>query len=114
MKRHAWRVLAAVCGGQVGAHGALPADVQHFAQRRALCDHFRGEDPFDAERRKFLESEVRKRCTGTDRALAALKLKYRSRKDVLAELDRFEADSEGMESEGVDSEGKSRQRSLPR
>ena len=33
----------------------LTGEVEKFKKRRELCDHFRGEDPYDEERRRFLE-----------------------------------------------------------
>jgi hypothetical protein len=50
----------------------LRADVQRFAVRRDLCDHFRGEDPYDDERRRFLSRSVQRECHGTDSQLATL------------------------------------------
>jgi hypothetical protein len=77
----------------VGAHAQekLPADVARYVERRDLCDHFRGEEPYDAQRRKFLEQRTRRYCTGTDAKLAALKRKYRARSEVISRLDEYEA-----------------------
>jgi len=77
----------------LASHGQqkLPADVARFVQRRDLCDHFRGEELYDAERRAFLEKRMREYCTGTDAKLAALKRKYRGRFDVMAKLGEYEA-----------------------
>ena len=36
----------------------LPADVATFVERRDLCDHFRGEEPYDEQRRKFLNKNI--------------------------------------------------------
>lgn len=68
----------------------LPADVVTFRERRDLCDHFRGEDPYDEERRKFLAENLEKYCTGTDRELASLKAKYRDRDAVQKVLAEYE------------------------
>lgn len=80
----------------LASHGqqTLPPDVERFVQRRDLCDHFRGEEPYDAERRAFLEKRIRKFCTGTDAKLAALKRKYKGRSDVMAKLSEYETTSE--------------------
>ena len=45
----------------------LPAEVIAFRDRRDACDHFRGEDPYDAKRGAFLAAEMARTCTGTDR-----------------------------------------------
>lgn len=54
----------------------LPADVHAFIKQRNTCDHFRGEEPYDEERRVFLEKNLIEFCTGSDRQLAELKQKY--------------------------------------
>jgi hypothetical protein len=70
---------------------ALPPDVARFVERRDLCDHFRGEEPYDAERREFLEKRMRQHCTGTDAQLAALKKKYKNRPRIVTKLNEYEA-----------------------
>ena len=58
---------------------APPAqDLAAFLQRRAACDHWRGEfpDPPDAERVRDVEQKVAEYCAGTDAQLAALKKRY--------------------------------------
>ena len=54
-------------------------DLEMFLQRRAACDHARGEfpDPPDEDRIREVEHQVTKFCTGTDSELAALKNRYR-------------------------------------
>lgn len=68
----------------------LPTDVARFVERRDGCDHFRGEEPFDAERRKFLERNIRELCVGTDRELAELKRKYTNNPNVISHLNLYE------------------------
>lgn len=68
----------------------LPDDVASFKQRRDLCDHFRGEEPYDEQRKKFLERSIMKYCTGTDKELASLKRKYQNRAAVMRVLERYE------------------------
>ena len=75
---------------QTYAQGEMPLDVKRFVDRRDLCDHFRGEEPYDAERRKFLEARMRKHCVGTDRKLLILKAKYRASPDFLSKLSEYE------------------------
>jgi hypothetical protein len=88
-----WRVLlllALYWPSHSGAQSRLPPDIIRFAERRDACDHFRGEEAYDAERRKFLEDRMRKLCTGTDRKLEALALKYRRHPKVLDKLQSYE------------------------
>ncbi len=68
----------------------LPADVVKFKERRDLCDHFRGEEPYDAERRKFLEENLKKYCTGIDKELTSLKANYKNDKTVMRVLEKYE------------------------
>ena len=78
------------------ARETLPADVARYVARRDLCDHFRGEEPYDAERRTFLKRSMRRYCTGTDARLATLKRKYRARSEVMSKLGEYEETIEGQ------------------
>jgi len=73
------------------AQSQWPADVARFIERRDLCDHFRGEDPYDEERRKFLQQKMNEFCAGTDKELERLKSKYRSDKNITSKLNEYEA-----------------------
>ncbi|MDP9838897.1 hypothetical protein J2T09_003669 [Neorhizobium huautlense] len=55
----------------------LPADIQTFVTERENCDHFRGEEPYDAERRREIEAALDRYCRGTDARLQGLRKKYR-------------------------------------
>jgi hypothetical protein len=68
----------------------LPKDVSIFIENRDLCDHFRGEDPYDEERRVFLEENISKFCTGTDAELFELKQKYHNNSSIMEVLNRYE------------------------
>lgn len=72
------------------AVSGLPSDVVEFKKRRDLCDHFRGEDPYNQDRRRFLEENLKKYCTGTDQELASLKMKYKNDDAVLKALSGYE------------------------
>jgi hypothetical protein len=76
------------------AKPALPSDVNRFAERRDNCDHFRGEEAYDADRQKFLAKQLKALCTGTDQQLKALKLKYKKNKAVLTKLQEYDVDVE--------------------
>lgn len=54
----------------------LPDDVAALAERIAACEHFAGEEAYDAERGKFLREQVAASCTGNAAALARLRKKY--------------------------------------
>jgi hypothetical protein len=86
MRRSAlWLLLYAIALA-VRAEEPLPPDVKSFVEQRDTCDHFRGEPyggPSDgesveqSERREFVIASQEKYCTGTDKRLTELKLKYR-------------------------------------
>jgi hypothetical protein len=76
------------------AQARLPEDVARFVERRDRCDHFRGEEAFDAKRREFLEQQTLELCVGSDQQLAKLKKKYGSNKAVMTKLNEYEAQIE--------------------
>jgi hypothetical protein len=72
----------------------LPDDISQFIEQREGCDHFRGEYPYDEERRIFIEENLIELCTGIDASLAKLKEKYRANEVVLQKLSVYETDIE--------------------
>lgn len=71
-----------------------PAEVTRFIERRDLCDHFRGEEPYDEERRRFLKKNIVEYCTDTDSRLADLREKYKENPVVMDLLAGYEEDIE--------------------
>jgi hypothetical protein len=77
-----------------------PHEVRAFLDRRELCDQFRDEpvpEPIDdpgSERRREIDTGLRKHCTGTDAELARLRTRYRDDAVVAAALAEFESDVE--------------------
>jgi len=69
---------------------ALPNDVANFVERRNACDHFRGEEAYDAERGEFLRKSLKETCTGSDRKLKSLREKYRRNPAVADKLKDYE------------------------
>jgi hypothetical protein len=90
MNLHLMISFGFVFAANAAAQDRLPADVARFVERRDGCDHFRGEEPYDDERRRFLEQRIRKLCIGTDRTLANLKKKYRDDRPVMDRLNAYE------------------------
>ncbi|MBW9052863.1 hypothetical protein [Rhizobium mesosinicum] len=83
------------CGPSLAADGKadvskLPEDVRAFMERRDGCDHYRGEDSPDAERRAQIDMELQRLCIGTDAELARLKRAYAGNKAVQHSLDGYE------------------------
>lgn len=89
------RVAAALAAlGLLCACAAAPAtpDLATFLERRATCDHLRGEipDPPDAQRMREIEQQTAEYCSGTDAQLALLKQRYRDDPAVARQLAQFE------------------------
>jgi hypothetical protein len=84
-------IFATGCSAHPRAAAGMPADVRAFVAKRTQCDHFRGEEPYDAARAAELDRRMRATCAGTDAALARLKrIHYRDR-SALRALAGFDA-----------------------
>ncbi len=77
----------------------FPREVTAFMVARDGCDHFRGEEPYDAERRAYIDENVAELCHGTDATLAMLRRRYASDTSVTAALKGYDARIEGQEAE---------------
>lgn len=60
------------------AQPALPADVRRLVEQHESCEHWLGEDGYDAERAREIGRAVRAICPGIDRARARLLRRYRA------------------------------------
>ena len=82
---------AALCLLAACAAPAEP-DLAAFLDRRATCDHLRGEipDPPDAQRLRAIEQQIAQACSGSDAQLARLKQRYRDDPAVSRQLAAFE------------------------
>lgn len=78
----------------LAAQNKLPDDVELFAEKRDGCDHFRGEYPYNEERKIFLLKNITELCTGTDVELSNLKEKYKDTHAVMEKLSSYEEDIE--------------------
>ena len=90
--KHLFRATVAIAlvASSAQAQEKWPSDLARFIERRNGCDHFRGEEPYDKERLAFLNQKMKELCPGTDKALAALKEKYRKNKKAIAVLNEYE------------------------
>ena len=68
----------------------FPDEVTAFMIDRDSCDHFRGEDAMDGERRVFLVASVAQLCTGTDARLTTLRRRYAGDPSVIAALRHYQ------------------------
>jgi hypothetical protein len=62
----------------------IPKKVRKFVIAAQACGHFSGEEPYDEERRKFLERMIRENCTGIEERREKLLTKYRGNAEVEA------------------------------
>jgi hypothetical protein len=91
------RVAAMAILATLGACATPPAadatpDLATFLERRAACDHWRGEvpDPPDPARMREVVQQTDEWCKGTDAQLAQLKKRYRDDAVVSRRLAEFE------------------------
>ena len=75
---------------QAASTEALPPEVLTFRIQRDSCDHFRGEEGYNAERRDFLAKALARSCTGTDQALAQLRQRFSANAAVMTVLKDYE------------------------
>src|SRR5574343_1594699 len=68
----------------------FPRDVSEFLSTRESCDHWRGEEGYDEERRTEIARATCDACQGTDAKLAGLERKYRTHANVIAKLGEFD------------------------
>ena len=80
--------------GDAARPAPRPADVVAFRRRRDECDHFRGEEPYDATRAAFLRAALARTCKGTDAQLAALRKRYAGNAALLRALAGYESNVE--------------------
>jgi hypothetical protein len=64
----------------------LPPDVLRYATQREECEHWHGEEPYDAQRRREIAAGICKSCLGIDAKLARLKRRYAGHPHVMAHL----------------------------
>lgn len=62
--------------GSAGVGDRLPRDVQRLIDDSDGCRHFRGEEPYDAERAAFLNRQIERLCPHLKARGAALSAKY--------------------------------------
>lgn len=76
--------------GSSTAAASLPSEVTAFKERRDACDHFRGEEAYDAARAKELAAKLDTYCHGTDQELATLRSRYAGDANVISALKGYE------------------------
>jgi len=72
------------------AGSAFPDEVARFISDREGCEHFAGEEPYDDERRAFINKNTQALCPGIDERLSALRVKYAGNPPVAAKLASYE------------------------
>ena len=71
------------------AASTLPADMQAHAEHAELCEHFAGEEPYDADRRKQIEDAIEANCTPLKAALPGLIAAHGADPALKPTLDRW-------------------------
>lgn len=67
---------------------ALPRPVANFIERRADCNHWTGEEPYDAERRAEIERAIADlRCARIEKDEQGIRRRYRGNRAVITLLD---------------------------
>lgn len=90
MRRAISSLALTALGACVSAISDSKPDVTAFQKRRDAWDHFRSEEPVDADRANKINEEIRKYCPGTDRDLLLLKDKYKDDARVMHVLSLYE------------------------
>lgn len=94
----AWAALASAALLAVGSElteaqfrtavDAAPKDVARYVERRAGCNHWLGEEPYDKPRAAEINRVVRQlRCERLDRDEMALRARYGAKPDLLKLID---------------------------
>lgn len=79
---------AAPADEAVGARAAIPADVARYIDRRRGCNHWLGEDGYDAERAREIARVVKKlACTRIDGDEARLRRRHARSPQILKAMD---------------------------
>lgn len=69
-----------------GAPDGMRAEVDALVERWELCQHWAGEEPYDAARSAEIRRGVADSCPGNDETRAVLERRYADRPDVLSRL----------------------------
>lgn len=66
----------------------LPHDVEAFLDRRAQCEHWTGEEPYDGPRAREIESVVQRlRCDSLETDEIRIRLRYKRNQSVIKALE---------------------------
>ena len=68
----------------------LPADVQHFIVNQNDCEHWAGEEPYDAPRRREIDRGIAASCKGLDASAVTLRKRYAKYPKICAVLRNYE------------------------
>ena len=68
----------------------LPADVQQFIVDHNDCEHWAGEEPYDAARRREIERGIAASCKGLDASAVTLRKRYAKHPKISALLRNYE------------------------
>ena len=69
----------------------LPAEVTRLSERITQCEHFAGEEGYDAERAAFLSQQIAATCPGNAAELQRLRRKYATNPAIAKQLSALKA-----------------------
>jgi hypothetical protein len=79
----------------------LPAEVRALVERWETCQHWAGEEPYDAERRQQIADGIAASCPGNEATRAELERRYADRPDVLLRFGALELRSRSPRRERI-------------
>ncbi|MBB1520313.1 hypothetical protein [Aquipseudomonas guryensis] len=79
-------LLALTLPVAAGSPQPLPEDLAAFIQDYENCEHFSGEEPYDEERRAFLNEQIEQSCTDLETQRRALSQRYAGQAELLQHL----------------------------
>ncbi|PPT74309.1 hypothetical protein XaplCFBP3122_17365 [Xanthomonas arboricola pv. populi] len=72
----------------------MPEDVRMLVEDYDTCEHFTGEEPYDADRRHEIEVAIARFCTPAPARLATLMQQYRNNAQVSDWLRKYSAQAD--------------------
>ena len=79
-------------GFAANAQTELPKDVANYLDRKTECDHWEGEEPYDAARSDYLaQARHTNRCDDLVKDQKRLKAKYKKNSEILDALNSIKA-----------------------
>jgi len=82
--------LFLLCGSAWATTEKLPQDISAFSNKVEMCLHFSGEEPYDRQRAKEIERNVKRYCHGLKTQNGQLHRKYAKDAKMISSLNEIE------------------------